>query len=59
MSIDELKAQNRALSSELERLRNNIEYIDAKLDEELEKSARLEKELTRLRMDVLNALQSK
>jgi len=57
MTIEELEKHNRYLASEVERLKNNIEYIDKKLDEELDKSAMLAGELMRLRADVAKALQ--
>lgn len=57
MTIEELEKHNRYLASEVERLKNNIEYIDKKLDEELDKSAMLAGELMRLRADVTKALQ--
>lgn len=40
MTIEELEIQNRYLVSEVERLNNNIDYLDKKLDEELDKSDR-------------------
>ena len=57
MTIEELEIQNRYLISEVERLNNNIDYLDKKLDEELDKSAMLAGELMRLRADVGKALQ--
>lgn len=57
MTIEELEIQNRYLVSEVERLNNNIDYLDKKLDEELDKSAMLSGELMRLRADVTKALQ--
>ena len=47
-SIESLTIQNRYLASEIERLRNNTEYLDQKLDEELEKSKNLYEEVLRL-----------
>jgi predicted nuclease with TOPRIM domain len=35
--IKELKAENTRLKAEVERLKNNISYLDKKLDEELDK----------------------
>lgn len=46
--IEVLKTQNRWLTSEVERLNNNINYLDKKLDEELLKSARLFSQIERL-----------
>lgn len=57
MTIEELEIQNRYLASEVERLNNNIDYLDKKLDEEIDKSAMLSGELMRLRADVTKALQ--
>lgn len=57
MTIEELEIQNRYLISEVERLNNNIDYLDKKLDEELDKSAMLAGELMRLRADLGKALQ--
>jgi hypothetical protein len=51
-SIESLTIQNRYLASEIERLRNNTEYLDQKLDEELEKSAMLCGQILRLEADV-------
>lgn len=48
MTIEELEIQNRYLASEIERLNNNINYLDQKLDEELNKSAELYTEVRRL-----------
>ncbi len=60
MDSDKLEAltiQNRYLASEVERLNGNIDYLDKKLDEEIDKSAMLAGELMRLRADVTKALQ--
>jgi predicted RNase H-like nuclease (RuvC/YqgF family) len=57
MTIEELEIQNRYLVSEVERLNNNIDYLDKKLDEELDKSAMLSGELMRLRAAATKALQ--
>lgn len=51
-TIEALTAQNRYLASEVERLRNNTDYLDQKLDEELEKSAMLYAEVRRLQAKV-------
>lgn len=51
-TIEALTAQNRYLASEVERLRNNTDYLDQKLDEELEKSAQLYAEVRRLQAKV-------
>ena len=48
MTIEELEIQNRYLASEVERLNNNINYLDQKLDEELNKSAAIYTEVRRL-----------
>jgi hypothetical protein len=40
-SIESLTIQNRYLASEVQRLQNNIDYIDQKLNEELDKSIQL------------------
>jgi D-ribose pyranose/furanose isomerase RbsD len=41
MTLEELEIQNRYLASEIERLNNNVDYIDQKLNEELDKSIQL------------------
>lgn len=51
-TIESLTIQNRYLASEIERLNNNIEYLDKKLDEELNKSASLYEEVRRLNEDL-------
>jgi D-ribose pyranose/furanose isomerase RbsD len=48
MTIEELEIQNRYLASEVQRLQNNIDYLDQKLDEELNKSAAIYTEVRRL-----------
>jgi peptidoglycan hydrolase CwlO-like protein len=51
-TIEKLDLQNRYLASEVRRLQNNIDYLDQKLDEELEKSAMLYAEVRRLQAKV-------
>jgi hypothetical protein len=51
-TIEALTIQNRYLASEVERLRNNTDYLDKKLDEELDKSAQLYAEVRRLQAKV-------
>jgi len=46
--IGELNAENALLRSEVERLQNNCDYLDQKLDEELDKSAMLCGQIERL-----------
>jgi len=46
--IGELNAENALLRSEVERLQNNCDYLDQKLDEELDKSAMLCGQVERL-----------
>jgi predicted nuclease with TOPRIM domain len=46
--IGELKAENARLKAEVERLKNNCDYLDQKLDEELDKSAMLCGQVERL-----------
>ena len=57
-SIESLTIQNRYLASEIERLNNNINYLDQKLDEELNKSVALYTEVRRLE-SVVRALRDK
>jgi predicted RNase H-like nuclease (RuvC/YqgF family) len=45
---DELDAECTRLKAEVERLKNNCEYLDTKLDEELDKSAMLCGQVERL-----------
>ena len=46
--INELEAENARLKAEVERLTNNCDYLDKKLDEELDKSAMLCGQVERL-----------
>ena len=46
--LETIRAKNLWLTSEVERLKNNCDYLDKKLDEELLKSARLVSEIERL-----------
>lgn len=41
-------AENRLLKAEVERLKNNCDYLDQKLDEEIERSASFAGEISRL-----------
>lgn len=51
--LETLKAKNRWLASEVERLKNNCDYLDKKLDQEIEKSARLSAEIERLNEQII------
>jgi len=46
--IREAAAENAYLKAEVERLKNNCEYLDQKLDEEIERSASFAGEISRL-----------
>jgi cell division protein FtsB len=46
---EKIKLENRFLKSEVERLKNNYNYIDKQLDDELAKSALLEKQVRQMR----------
>ena len=46
--IAKLQAENERLKADVERLNNNCDYLDQKLDEELEKSAMLCGQVERL-----------
>jgi hypothetical protein len=51
-TLEALTIENRYLASECKRLANNCDYLDKKLDEELEKSAMLYAEVRRLQAEV-------
>ena len=46
---EKIELENRFLKSEVERLKNNYNYIDKQLDDELAKSALLEKQVRQMR----------
>ena len=53
--IAELEAENARLKADVERLSNNCDYLDQKLDEELEKSAMLCGQVESLRKELADA----
>jgi len=53
--IGELNKENALLKAEVERLKNNCDYLDQKLDEELDKSAMLSDEVQSLRKELAEA----
>lgn len=50
--MESIKIQNQYLASEVERLNNNLAYIDSKLDDEMKKSHHLYSELRRLQAEI-------
>jgi len=48
VEVDDLRKENAYLKSEVERLKNNCDYLDQKLDEEIQRSASLAGEISRL-----------
>ncbi len=53
--IGELNKENALLKSEVERLKNNCDYIDEMLDRELDKTAMLSDEVQSLRKELAEA----
>ena len=48
VEVDDLRKENARLKAEVERLKNNCDYLDQKLDEEIERSASFAGEVARL-----------
>ena len=48
VEVDDLRKENAFLKAEVERLKNNCDYLDQKLDEEIERSASFAGEISRL-----------
>jgi len=48
VEVDDLRKENARLKAEVERLKNNCDYLDRKLDEEIERSASFAGEVSRL-----------
>lgn len=51
--LETIIAKNRWLVAEVERLKNNCEYLDKMLDKEIKKSARLVGEIERLNEQII------